>query len=214
MKGENAPHRLLVEGRDDKHSILHLMARHGACWDDGLDALPYIHDCDGITNLLPLIPVSAKSYRRLGIVIDANADLESRWNQLRDKMESIGLSVPASPDPLGTTLQGIFPDWKVGVWLMPDNNAHGELEHFLQTLVPPEDPCWKYAQEATEHAREIGASFPDKKSVKARIHAWLSWQENPGLPFGTAITAAYLSHDSPEATKFVAWFNKLFLENG
>jgi hypothetical protein len=54
----------------------------------------------------------------------------------------------------------------------------------------------------------------ERKFPKARIHTWLSWQENPGLPFGTAITAAYLSHDSPEALKFVAWFKKLFLGDG
>jgi hypothetical protein len=161
-----------------------------------------------------LVPVSAKSYQRLGIVIDANADLASRWSALRNKMESTGLSVPASPAPEGTILQGIFPDWKIGVWLMPDNRAHGELEHFLQTLIPPEDACWPHAQEATKRAKEIGAPFPDNKAMKAGIHTWLSWQENPGLPFGTAITAAYLSHDSPEASSFVAWFKKLFLEDG
>jgi hypothetical protein len=52
--------------------------------------------------------------------------------------------------------------------------------------------------------------FPDKLFIKARIHTWLAWQENPGLPFGTAITARYFGADSQEALKFVNWFNLLF----
>ncbi len=42
------------------------------------------------------------------------------------------------------------------------------------------------------------------------MHTWLAWQNKPGRPFGTAITARYLDADVPEATAFVAWLEKLF----
>lgn len=141
MITENSPARLLVEGRDDKHSIIHLMMRHNVDWDNSAASLPYVNDCGGIDALLESVSVSAKSYPRLGIVIDANEEVEIRWEHLKRKLGSVDVRIPACPNPAGIVLQGIFPDWKVGVWLMPDNSAPGELEHFIQTLVPAEDVC-------------------------------------------------------------------------
>jgi len=211
MITESAPARLLVEGRDDKHSIVHLLKRHSVDWDSAAETLPYVHDCGGIDTLLKSIPISAKSYPRLGMMIDANEEIHARWTCVKNMLDSVGVKLPASPDPNGTIVCGFYQDWRVGIWLMPDNNSHGKLEHFLKTLIPTTDSCWAYAQEAIENAQKIGAKFPDKKSLKARIHTWLSWQKEPGLPFGTAITATYFMHDSPEALKFVSWFNRLFL---
>jgi len=111
----------------------------------------------------------------------------------------------------GTISQGIYPDWKVGIWIMPDNKRDGKLENFLSTLVPVNDQCWDYAGKASTHAKQLGAKFPDKECLKAKIHTWLAWQETPGLPFGTAMTATYFRHDSPEALKFTEWFRRLFL---
>jgi hypothetical protein len=213
MTRENASARLIVKGRDDKHSVIHLMERHNVDWDNAEDSPPYIRDCGGIDLLLKSIPISAKSYPRLGIMIDANNEIQSRWTCVKSRLASVGVKLPNSPDANGTIINGFYEDWRVGVWLMPDNNSQGTLEHFLKTLVPTSDQCWSYAKEAAEHVKEIGAKFPDKKSLKARIYTWLSWQEEPGLPFGTAITATYFTHDSPEALRFVGWFNRLFFPN-
>lgn len=210
MTRESTPAILLVEGRDDKHSVIHLMMRHSIDWDSVIEA-PYVSDCGGIEPLLESVPISAKSYPRLGVIIDANDEIQARWNSVKNRLHSVGVELTASPDPNGTIVNGFYQDWRVGVWLMPDNNRLGKLEHFLKALVPPKDQTWSYAKEVIEHAKEIGAKFPDKKSLKARIHTWLSWQEEPGLPFGTAITAKYFSHDSPEALKFVDWFRRLFI---
>ena len=105
---------------------------------------------------------------------------------------------------------------RVGVWLMPDNQEegiHGEgtLERFLETLVDDDDSLFRYAREATARAKtDHGASYPDGDIRKAVLHAWLAWQKEPGLPYGTAIRARYFMHDSPVAARFVAWFRRLF----
>ena len=211
MTREDAPARLLVEGRDDKHSVIHLMKRHDVDWDSDTMGLPYVLDCGSVENVLESLPVSAKSYSRLGVIIDANDEIEARWTSVRSRLASANVNLPVSPDPRGTIVPGFYPDWRVGIWLMPDNDSHGALEDFLKGLVPTSDPCWAYAHEASRHAIEIGAQFSHKKFLKAHIHTWLSWQKEPGLPFGTAITAAFFTHDSPEALKFVEWFNQLFL---
>jgi len=210
MIREESPYRLLVEGPDDKHSVIHLMKRHGVDWDDATVLLPCVHDCGGFSPLTSSLGVSSKSYRRLGIMVDANADMAHRWVQVRESLRRAGVSVPESPEACGTVFPGIYPDWKIGVWIMPDNQNAGELEDFLSKLIPADDTCWDYACEATLRAREIGAKFSQGDSCKASIHTWLAWQEEPGLPFGTAITAKYFGIDSPEALGFVQWLRELF----
>lgn len=211
MITESAVNRMLVEGRDDKHSVIHLMRRHSIDWESGHEHLPWIQECGGFDLLVDSVTVSAKSYPRLGILVDANTNVRQKWEQIRGKLQSVKVSAPACPESAGTILQGIYSDWRVGVWIMPDNQQAGKLEDFLKGLVPPNDACWGHANSATRQAKKIGAKFAAKNSLKATIHAWLAWQENPGLPFGSAITAAYFRHDSPEALKFAAWFRKLFL---
>ncbi|HCO96424.1 MAG TPA: hypothetical protein DIU00_21205 [Phycisphaerales bacterium] len=210
MRRENSSYRLLVEGADDKHSVIHLMKRHGIDWDNSTDLLPHVHDCGGFDPLVKSIQVSVKSYKRLGIIVDANFDVDKRWQQVTNELSKMDITLPESPNQDGTIITGMYTDWKVGVWLMPDNQNKGELEDFLSKLVPLDNECWLYADEVTKHAKQIGAQFSDKLFSKARIHTWLAWQRNPGLPFGTAITAKYFGADSQEALKFAKWFNLLF----
>jgi len=212
---EKAPHRLLVEGPDDKWSVINLMMRHNIDWESWTEQdpkLPHVYDCGGIDPLLNLVNTSAKSQPCLGILIDTNDNPANRWQQIKYRLSNTGISLPDNPEPDGFIAPGFNPNWKVGVWIMPDNSLAGKLEDFLVTLVPSGDSCWSYADEATEKAKNLGAGFSDNDHIKARIHTWLAWQEEPGKPFGTAITAAYFNHDSPVALKFVAWFKKLFLE--
>ena len=109
-------------------------------------------------------------------------------------------------------VDGVEPEFKVGIWLMPDNRSIGALEHFIEKLIPGSDPCWDYAHEAASAARGRygGVACPEKDHLKSRLHTWLAWQREPGRPFGTALTASILSHDSPEALAFLRWFQRLF----
>jgi hypothetical protein len=90
------------------------------------------------------------------------------------------------------------------------NGIVGVLEDFLQGLVPTGDRCWQHADTSTRQARALGAPLADNDHTKGAIHTWLAWQDPPGQPFGTALNARILNHDSPEALEFVAWFNRLF----
>jgi hypothetical protein len=94
---------------------------------------------------------------------------------------------------------------------MPDNISSGALEHFLGRLVLP-GPIWTYAAEVTEEARKRGAPCLEKDHAKSWLYTWLAWQENPGLPFGTALKGGLFEADSEEARRFVAWFRRLFVE--
>jgi hypothetical protein len=208
------PYRLLVEGTDDQWSVINLMARHGIDWDAQAPPLPHVENSKGVHNVLGAIGVAVKTYERLGFIIDADIDRLNRWTQIRDRLRAHGASAPDHPDTNGTVIGGIKSSTsRIGVWLMPDNSNPGLLEHFLAQLVPSGDPCWQRAGEITSEARQLGAPLAEKDEPKGVIYTWLAWQKEPGLPFGTALKAKVLSHDSVEALRFVAWFKRLFLQS-
>ena len=150
-------------------------------------------------------------------MIDADTGLAARWQSLRDRLLEAGYpNVPAGPDPKGTILPApggtsLLP--RVGIWLMPDNQTEGILEDFLRFLVPEE------SQPLLDHAESSIAAIPDGErrfgpldEPKALIHTWLAWQEEPGKPFGTAITAGFLDPNLPQADALAAWLDKLFFQ--
>jgi hypothetical protein len=168
-----------------------------------------------VENLLKGLPtVLSAAYDRLGIVVDMDdPEGRDRWAQVRDRLRAKEVVVPDAPAPEGTIVRGLRgASSRIGVWLMPDNRSAGALEHFLSTLVPAGDPCFPHAEDSTKQARKLGAPLAEKDHLKGVLHAWLAWQASPGVPFGTALTSKYLSHDSAEALRFVAWFKKLFLD--
>lgn len=210
---KNSPYRLVVEGDDDLHTITNLLIRHGYDWDDRSKVRPYVDSSGGITKLLDSLSVILKtSYERIGIVIDANASLPNRWAQLQGRAANEGVGLPDSPHPEGTIVSGRRPGSRIGVWLMPDNTSPGTLDSFLTRLVPADDPCWAYADEAAIEARRRGARCPEKDHLKSQLHTWLAWQAEPGLPFGTALRAEVFQHDTEDALRFVAWFHRLFID--
>ena len=93
---------------------------------------------------------------------------------------------------------------------MPDNSMGGTLEDFVVKLIPPNDPTWGHADNSTSTAKSLGAPFSDSDRLKARLHTWLAWRKEPGVPYGRAINSKYFEHDTPEAHSFVAWFCKLY----
>lgn len=203
---ESSPNRLYVEGTDDEHTIIHLMKRHGVDWDGGDDRLPRVKKAGSVNELLNTLSVAPKSSGTEGFVLDADEDLDSRWQAIRGRLNDNGVPVSESPDPEGTIVDGISPDTKIGIWVMPDNDISGTLEDFLGDLVPDDDPTIEYADAVASEARSKGASCPEGDHLKSKLHTWLAWQKDPGRPYGTALKAKYFDI----ALKFVAWFKRLY----
>jgi hypothetical protein len=180
---KRGPLRLLVEGPDDKHTIISLVSRHDIDWDSAAFDLPFVEDAGGVEKLLRgLTTAVSAAYDRLGVVVDMDdPDGSDRWAQVRDRLREKGVAAPDAPAPEGT-------------------------------IVPADDPCFSHAESATTQARKLGAPLAEKDHLKGAIRAWLAWRAQPGVPFGTALTSKYLRHDSEEALRFLAWFKKLFLE--
>lgn len=153
----------------------------------------------------------------MGVVIDADQDLNARWQKVKAILTKAGYkNLPESPASNGTIIkEDYLPDF--GIWIMPDNIINrGMLEDFLEFLVPDKDnnALWKRAVDCTNEVQkniEEEKRFSDIHLSKAKIHAYLAWQKDCGVPFGLSITKKYLQADNPRCQDFIDWLNRLFV---
>jgi hypothetical protein len=207
MKGrEKFKQKLLVEGNDDLHVVLALCEKFAV--QENFDII----DCKGIEKLISQIPVRLKEseIQTIGIIIDADTDIHTRWTSLKDILTNQGFEIPQNLPQEGLITQNSNHQ-TLGVWVMPNNKADGMLEDFIAFLVPENDKLLAKASEtlANLESDNINAYAMIHKS-KALIHTWLAWQESPGTPMGLGITKKYLSIDEANCLKFVNWLKDLF----
>ena len=199
---------LLVEGKNDQHVIWALCKMHQV--RETFDVLTPKEG--GIEALLEDIPIRLKEpdLQSLGIVIDADEDIQARWASVRNRLREAQYSVPDKPAKRGfiTSPPGRP---RVGVWVMPDNQISGILEDFVAHLIPTTDSLRPVAEDTLQTIEQGGLHrYRPSYRPKAFIHTWLAWQETPGMPMGLAITARALQHNPPLANRFVTWLKKLF----
>lgn len=201
---ESAPEVLLVEGKNDERVVLNLRQRLAPtlkfqCLDKG-----------GIDNLLKAIPVELKAsgMQAVGILADANEDIQARWQAIANRLSDAGVPPPDALDREGAIIQG---KPRVGVWLMPDNHNSGELEDFVVKLVPQDHPVWPRAVQYIDDIPPNEREFSEHKTTRAKLYAWLATQAKP-QQMGTAIVAGSLDL-GPPAEDFANWLKRLFGTN-
>ena len=199
---DEPPKVLLVEGRDDRHVVRHLQDRTSS-------ALSFdIQDKEGIDNLLRFIEPEIRVPGRaaVGIVVDANDDPDARWDAISHRLREAGVEPPEARPPDGTIVDG---PPRVGVWLMPDNQRPGELEDFVQEMIPSGDPAWPLAKGYIRDIPKEARKFPATKTSRAELHAWLATREEPGR-MGSAIGRGDLQTDGKLCSAFLKWIERLF----
>lgn len=220
---------MLVEGPDDWNVFFHLIKHHYPA--DRLvvtrkdNYRPRLEDTPaGIKRILFDVvqgdsmfkpkalsaQLKASGLERIGLVVDADTDLQARWLKLCDALVSFGYTdLPAGPTSGGTIIeQTDYPT--VGIWVMPDNRLPGSLEDFIGFLRPVGDTLWARAEEAISLIPAQERLFKPQATIKAHIHTWLAWQEEPGTPMGQAITKQYLDATAPHALQLLDWLRRLF----
>ena len=215
---------LLVEGQNDLHTVLHLCnkGRYFAVGGGG-GINPYIvtlHSSNSSftvqekksnSELLKSISgeVKVPSRQALGILMDADDDLVKSWNDIGNELRGNGIKVPVNPDPSGTIIERVEGVPRIGVWLMPDNQSPGELENFIEVMIPDNDLVWPLSQRYVDGIPQEGRKFLPNKATKAKVHSWLSARRNP-RQIGAAIGAGDLQVNGPLCGNFITWLAKLF----
>jgi len=199
---------LLVEGPDDQHVMWNLCARH---------AMPqtFVVQVAGndreVLKLLRSEP-KASDLERFAAILDADTDLERRWGEARGALLAAGYrDIPERPMPGGTIVHGpnVPP---TGIWLMPDNRLPGILEDFLTFLVPIGDALLPLVDVFLDGIPEPARRIAAKERSKARNHAWLAAQEQPGKPHGLAIKARYLDAETDAVAPFLSWLRAALVD--
>lgn len=198
--------KLLVEGNDDQHVVWALCEKFNV--KENFDVI----DCEGIEKLLEQVPVRFKQsgLDTVGIIIDADTNLNSRWDSLKVMLEKLGFQMPEVLPQNGLIAMN-NDSKKVGVWIMPNNNTNGMLEDFINFLVPSDDKLLPIVNSTlnTIEEQQLNKYSLTHKS-KATIHSWLSLQEDPGTPMGLGITKRYLTTDKETCKMLIEWINNLF----
>lgn len=204
---------LLVEGKDDQHVIWSLLEHYN------VPEVFSVIDCDGIENLLrdlSLRLTTPTMYKRIGVVMDADVDLQGRYDAFCRILAKTGkydiADVSLSED--GTVINALNDDYPTfGLWLMPNNRSNGMLEDFVMTLAGKKDVLMDESDATLKslESRSLNKYAPVHRS-KAKIHTYLAWQKDPGKPMGQAITAKVLDAESSSAKVFVGWIKHLFVE--
>lgn len=203
---------LLVEGIDDEHVVKHICGNHGI--SPVLEINPHGSVEYLIASIRTTIDSAGDDGDIVGILVDADQSAPSRWQSVRAQLAAAGYrELPDHLERAGVIIASpantILP--RTGVWIMPGNRNPGTLETFLRTMVPvAQRTLFEYAEASVAGIPPAERLFSPVDAPKALIHTWLAWQNNPGRPFGTAITAGFLNPNVSEAATFAAWLQNLF----
>lgn len=194
---------LLVEGQNDMHVVRHIWLRHyttGPTFGISIK--------DDVNSLLRSIrgEVLREDRTVVGILLDADDHPAYRWQSVRDKLRSAHVDSPNKLPPSGVIIDQVP---RVGVWMMPDNQLPGELEDFIEKMIPPTDPVWPLSHSYIDGIPIGNRKFAQGKILRAKVHAWLATREDP-RPMGTAIRARDLDVHGPLGAAFLSWLNRLF----
>lgn len=205
------PDTLLVEGTNDREFIYALTNRAGIArgtykvhdWEEGSGGFETLVDS------LPGFFVGSE-VARLGIVVDADDNPTAHWQAVISRLRNEGYNLPPEPVVGGLVHQESGKRIIVGIWLMPDNRQRGMLEDLAFQIMPSGDSLWPYAVDAVERISRFEQRFRPTYMMKAQLHTWLAWQDEPGTQLGLAIKRGYLKDDAPLAAEFVHWLRRLF----
>ena len=179
---------LLVEGQSDKHFVWQLCRRDASSFSTARVGYEFsvtlsvesttflISEKENRSELFMSIrqEVKAPSRRVVGILVDADDDLENCWNGVVTGFDRTDVQLPSSPMFGGIIVPEKDHQPRIGIWLMPDNRSHGELEDFVLTMMPDGDSVWPLSSKYIESIPGPDRKFTPEKIDKAKLYAWLA----------------------------------------
>ena len=212
MAQETHFYKLLVEGKNDMHVILSFCQYYDI--NENFDIIP----CDSIDNVLKELRIRLTipaNNKRIGIIVDADNNISGHWQSIHNILtETDYYNLQAIQLHANGAIVDSHDMYKprVGVWIMPNNKLPGMLEDFIISLSSDNDPLMKRAGEVLDALEKDGIqNYKKVHKSKARVHTYLAWQDEPGLPLGIAVTKKIFNPESSNAKVLVDWLKRLFL---
>ena len=202
---ESSSRILLGEGTDDERVIYQICERSVPERSFSISVTGGVSQLFRSMELL----VMDQEMEVVGVIVDRDRDLSSRWDAVRNRLVDEGFNPPPQPEPDGTIITETEDLPRVGVWLMPDNQSTGELEDFVARMIPDNDPVWPLSDNYIEGIPLSDRKFTETKTQRVKVHAWLAAREDP-RQMGQAIRAMDLDVNGELCEKFVAWLRRLF----
>ena len=136
--------------------------------------------------------------------------MADRWKSLKEKLKKEGIEIPSSPTIGGTIIEPPSNQKpRTGIWIMPDNNSHGELEDFVIKMIPEDDGVWPLAESYIDRIPPESQKFKPNKIRRAKLYAWLSTRESPSR-MGPAVNKGDLDLGGKLTKQFADWLTNMF----
>lgn len=203
---------LLVEGINDRSVIQGLMSKHNVAQEFTFAIATGV---DNLFQQLDLYLKNTTAYGVIGIVVDADKDANSRWQQFKDRLNKTGKydCKQMSLVDGGMIIEAVEKDLdaKVGIWIMPNNKYKGTLENFLLKMIPKDDKLINEVERELTYIESEGLRrYRDVDRNKAKVQTFLAWGNKPGISINTAILSRVLDSNSDIAMLFIGWLIRLF----
>ena len=200
---KSLPYHLFVEGKNDLHVVSSLCGLHHVNQNFNIKVCESVENAIGLFRLTLTNP---SAYPRIGVVLDADTDVEKRWRQLVDILKSSnkydcdGLDLPSD----GLVLYPLNDyDAVVGIWIMPNNRFEGMLEDFALNMIPAEDLLIRKVEVVLSELEAEGIQrYKQVHRSKAKIHTFLAWQDEPGKPYRTSYYCSYIESGCRRSKSF------------
>ena len=125
----------------------------------------------------------------LGVTRDADGNAAQAFQSVAGLLAARGLPHPAGPGQIAAGPP------RIGVFLLPDNMRPGMLEDLCLDAAQP-DAAMPCVDDFFQCVQQKASRQPNNRS-KARVHAWLSSQVEPGKRLGEAAKSGYWPWNSP-----------------
>lgn len=201
--------KLLVEGPTDKHVVLALCQYYDVPENFDIIVAGGIND---LVRNMDLRLSHPELNRTIGVVVDADNDIQNRYKQIAGIVnQHAGHIEGYTPESDGLIIPSHSTEANFGIWLMPNNVNLGMIEDFAISLIPQEDRLLPEVENTLDRIEKLGINrYSTARRSKAKIHTFLSWQEEPGCPIGLSITKNILKPEGEIAIRFVQWLTRLF----
>ncbi len=220
---------LIVEGTGDKDFIQNFLNYEGLNIDldvrivtaPEVDSAIMHTTKQGVLNALDTVvkQLNDGRYERIGVLIDMDFRHSSsipikqlNIQQLATKLSQHGFVQTIQPsDAQGVFFANTDFDHPIGVWLMPDNENEGYLEHWI------ENSALKTAENHFHTAEQFIGSFDNTHFkphilTKAKIYTWLAIQPKPSQDLSRFLSPKYnlLDKQSTSYQNFKHWLITTF----